>query len=271
MSYTGKLELVARKRGERTQVASCYYEGAFKLTRPVYLESTFPCVYFIHVGGGYVDGDTYLTNLLVEEGAELAVTTQSFTKVYKTPRHPVIQKTVIKLEKTSTLHYMPDPLIAYEGSKFSQETIVHLEENACLFYKDIITPGWAEDARLFRYDWIRSKLKVFKKDKLFLLDHLFLNPDEDLSGLMQMEGYTHVGTFMIFHDKVGKPFLDAFYEKMETFPADARWGVSLLPEGGMILRVLAFKTGIIEQIITQAYRFARKVLFDKADLAWRKY
>jgi hypothetical protein len=42
-------------------------------------------------------------------------------------------------------------------------------------------------------------------------------------------------------------------------------------EGGVILRILAFSTGSIEKLITQAYQYAREVLFTKTDLVWRKY
>lgn len=271
MSYTGVLELSAAKKQPKTIISSCYYEGALKITRPVYLEEDLPSIYLIHVGGGYVDGDTYLTDLAVEEGAELAVTTQSSTKVYKTPKKPVVQQTNLTLGKGSVLEYIPDPLIAYEGARFIQDTVVRMEEEACFFYSDIITPGWAEDGSLFRYDWIRSKLKVYNKEKLVLFDHLLLEPDADMDGIMQMEGYTHIGMFLIIHDEADKAFLDGLYEKMEAFQSDVRFGLSALPESGVILRVLAWNTGIIEKMIAHAHTFARQKLLKKNGVTWRKY
>jgi urease accessory protein len=271
MSYTGVLELSAAKREPKSIVSNIYYEGALKITRPVYLEENLPSIYLIHVGGGYVDGDTYLTNITVEEGAELAVTTQSSTKVYKTPKKPVVQKTNITLNKGSVLEYLPDPLIAYEGARFIQETVVHMEEGASLFYSDSITPGWAADGSYFRYEWIHSKLKVYKGEKLAVFDHLLLEPDDEMSGMMQMEGYTHVGMFLVLHDKADKAFLDHFYEEMESFSADVRFGVSTLPESGVILRVLARNTGSMEKMISRAHKFARHELLGKESVAWRKY
>lgn len=271
MSYTGVLELSAIRKPPKTIISSCYYEGALKITRPVYLEEDLPSIYLIHIGGGYVDGDTYLTDLSVEEGAELAVTTQSSTKVYKTPKTPVVQRTNLNLGKGSVLEYLPDPLIAYEEARFIQETNVQIEEGACFFYSDIITPGWAEDGSLFRYDWIRSKLKVYKREKLILLDHLLLEPDNNMDGIMQMEGYTHVGTFLILHDKADKQFLEGLYETMESFQSDVRFGLSALPENGVIMRTLAWNTGSIEKMITHAHAFARRELLKKDYVMWRKY
>ncbi|WP_409304161.1 urease accessory protein UreD [Peribacillus sp. SCS-155] len=271
MSYTGVLELSAAKKQPKTIISDCYYEGALKITRPVYLEQNLPSIYLIHVGGGYVDGDTYLTNFCVEEGAELAVTTQSSTKVYKTPKKPVVQHTNLKLGKASVLEFLPDPLIAYEGARFIQDTIVRMDEAACLFYSDMITPGWAEDGSLFRYDWIRSRFKVYRNETLVVFDHLLLEPDEDLSGIMQMEGYTHVGSFFIVHPKVDKKFLDCLYETLEESQAEVCFGISALPGGGAILRMLASTTRDMEKMIARAHAFARRELLEKDVVVWRKY
>jgi urease accessory protein len=173
--------------------------------------------------------------------------------------------------KGSVLEYLPDSLIAYEGARFIQETNVRMEEEACFFYSDMITPGWAEDGSLFRYDWISSKLKVYKNEKLVLFDHLLLEPDEHLNGIMQMEGYTHVGTFLILHEQADKGFLDRLYEVMEDIQEDVRFGLSSLPDGGVILRVLARNTGMIEKMITHAHAWARHQLLAKNVVRWRKY
>ncbi|MGM7723435.1 urease accessory protein UreD [Metabacillus sp. Hm71] len=271
MSHTGFLDITAKKKHRKTVISSCYYEGALKITRPVYLEDNNPSIFLIHVGGGYVDGDSYLTNLIIEKNAELSVTTQSSTKVYKTPKQPVLQRMNIKLAQGGILEYLPDPLIAYEGARFTQETIVQLENGACLFYSDIITPGWAKDGSFFRYKWIRSKLKVYKGKKLVLLDHTWLEPDGDMGGIMQMEKYTHIGTFLIIHDHVDKSFLNNLYEKLETLFPDVHFGLSALPESGVILRILAFNTGIIDKMIHYAHSIARGKLLGKENIVWRKY
>ncbi|MBE6184439.1 urease accessory protein UreD [Heyndrickxia ginsengihumi] len=271
MSCTGKLEICAATRENKTIISNCYYEGALKVSRPIYLEEQTPNLYLIHIGGGYVDGDMYVTTLRLEEGAELIVTTQSSTKVYKTPVHPVLQRTHIELKKGSVLEYLPDPLICFEGSRFSQETIVHLDEDACFMLSDIITPGWAEDGSLFYYDWIRSKLKIFKYNRLVVYDHLWLQPDGEMDGILQLDGYTHIGTFLVIHNSVDQRFLDQVYEEVEMFHEDVRFGVSLLPVNGFIFRVLANRTPIIEQVMTHIHLFARQSLLGKNGAILRKY
>ncbi|WEG14784.1 urease accessory protein UreD [Pullulanibacillus sp. KACC 23026] len=270
MTLAGHLQLSTIKKSERSIVSSCYYKGAFKVTRPVYLEDEQLTVYLMHVGGGYVDGDRYLTEIEVGEEAELTLTTQSYTKVYRTPNHPVHQQVIIHLKPNSTLEYLPDPLIAYEGAKFIQETNVSLREGTCLFYKDILTPGWAEDGRLFRYDWIRSRLRVYKNEKLVLFDHLFLEPNEAFTGILELEGYSHFGTFLIFHDWIDRKLkerLDVFVDELDS---NVRFGSSLLPEGGLVLRAFAFNTHSIDTFFSEVHVWMKERLLKKEPIFLRK-
>lgn len=270
MSPTGLLNLVARRKGNKTIISRCYYEGALKVTRPVYLEEESPTIYLIHVGGGYVDGDRYSTKLIVEEGAEISVTTQSYTKVYKTPNLPVVQETSVIIKAGGLLEFMPDPLIAYEGARYVQDTVVHMEEGSCLFYSDMVTPGWSEGGAPFQYDSIRSKLKVYKEERLILFDHLLLEPNAGISHLMQLEQYTHMGTFIIIHNQAEKTFGDGLYEHLQDHVNGGRMGISALPEKGVMVRVLANDTGTIERLITLAHHYARNHLLKKSDLVFRK-
>ncbi|KYC71843.1 urease accessory protein UreD [Bacillus coagulans] len=272
MNWTGMLEIEAVKKQKKTVLSSCYQEGAFKVSRPIYLDEDMPLIYFIHVGGGYVDGDNYYTALKLGEGARMTATTQASAKVYKTPVQPVAQKTVFHLKSGSVFEYLPDPLIAYEGARFVQETEVRMEPGASLFYRDMITPGWAQNGRFFTYDWIRSKLKVWMDGALILFDHLNLEPDRGIGDILQMDGFTHLGTFAVIHPLAGREFLEALYEKLEKSDAGLKFGLSCLPSGyGVMLRVMGYNTGLVEQFMKTAHSFARAELLHKDRLFLRKY
>ncbi|WP_400244395.1 urease accessory protein UreD [Niallia sp. JL1B1071] len=271
MTYTGVLQFSAKKRQHKTVLSDCYYEGAMKITRPVYLEESAPSIYCIHVGGGYVDGDRYKTSICVEENAAISVTTQSSTKIYRTPMDYVKQDTVITLERNSILEHFPDPIIAYEQAKYFQNTVVHMEEGSCYFASDIITPGWAADGSFFKYAWIRSKQKIYRNNKLIFFDHLYLKPEEDFTSIMQMEGFTHIGTLLLVHDQADRSFYQELNHLVEKEEEDIRLGISKLPENGVILRILACNTGIIERIFQSVHTYARKLLLGKEALKWRKY
>ncbi|TYR81723.1 urease accessory protein ureD [Priestia megaterium] len=270
MSYTGYLQLRSRKEGIKTIVYDTYHYGAFKVARPIYMEEHYPTIYLLHVGGGYVDGDQYESAITVEEGAHLCVTTQSATKVYKTPAEPVLQRTNFYLEHEAVLEYLPDPLIMYEGAQFIQETNVYMEESSTFFMCDVMTPGWSPKGELFKYESIRSKLKLYIDNQLAVFDHLLLQPDTNIETLMKMEGYTHFGSLLAVHKKITDGLVDELYNHLAHIHT-CHIGISKLSIHGCVLRVLSYNTQTVELIINEAYQFLRKKLLQKEGVELRKY
>ncbi|WP_031205818.1 urease accessory protein UreD [Geobacillus sp. A8] len=271
MSWTGRLQCTASFRNGRTVILDSYNEGALKLMRPVYLDPAHPTLYLVHVGGGYVDGDRYEINMKLEPHARLMMTTQAATKVYKTPHAPVWQYTQFSLGDESVLEYFPDPLIAYEQARFIQETVVYITNRSTFMYGEIITPGWAESGQLFRYDWIRSKLKVYQDEVLVLFDHLYLDSRQHLMSMLQLGGYTHVGSFVALSPFITKEVLEQFNQFMEEMPQEVRCGFSAAAVPGFSVRILAYETSVIEAIFQRVQQFIRQQCGEKAPVCWRKY
>jgi len=268
---TGYLRLSAARKKEKTIFTETYSEGAFKITRPVYLTSSGEAYgYVMNPGGGYIDGDFYKISIALEKDAEGLLTTQSSTKVYKTRTKPAIQEMDIHLKKGSLLEYLPDPVIAYQHACFKQNLIVHMEQGASLVCCDIFTPGWAPDGTLFRYDLIQTKMEVYLEQQLVLFDHIKLEPDEDMTGLGYMEGYTHFGTMIIIDEEVNKAFLEELYDLLEPLTG-IRIGFSMLVVPGFSLRILANSSQAIEHVQSVTHELIRKKILGKEPVFLRKY
>src|SRR5690606_27724241 len=108
-----------------------FFQGALKVMRPVYHDgSGQACYYILNPGGGYVNGDRYKLQFTVGKEASLTLTTQSATKVYKTPTEKVYQETEIILKEGSYLEYLTDPLIAYANASYKQRNIIRMDKTA---------------------------------------------------------------------------------------------------------------------------------------------
>lgn len=118
MSWSGLLQCTAMEKNGRTVISDSYYEGAMKMIRPIYLHPSQPTIYLIHVGGGYVDGDRYKTEIMLQEGAHLIATTQSATKIYKTIKEPVQQYTLFSLDDQSVLEFFLIQLLLMKRLNF---------------------------------------------------------------------------------------------------------------------------------------------------------
>ena len=271
MIWTGSIRLTAILKKERTILKDSYYDGAFKLSRPVFLDEFSPTYFLIHVGGGYVGGDRYHQHFCLEEGAKLTLTTQSATKVYKTTGEPATQETEMVLKKGSFLTYVQDPLIAYESAQYIQDTTIHMESGAGLLLTDIFTPGWSESKKEFTYDWIRSKMNVFYDGKRLVMDHLLLQPSDQMDSVLLLEGYSHFGSLLLIHEEVSEELIIELEETFSDFSNKVRIGFSRLPIHGLILRILANQTQQIEKVFSVCEDlFRRRVLREDA-IFYRKY
>lgn len=271
MTYTGFLQLEVGKKQDRSVICNSFFDGVFKITRPTYLPHGLPLLTLIHVGGGYVDGDTYKTEVVVNEGARLALTTQASTKVYKSPNIGVTQTMDYFLKSGSELYVKQDSLIPYKDANFTQHTTVYMSSSAVFYYTDIITPGWSEDGKLFQYKKVVSKMKIFVDGQLQVFDHQLLLPKNQLGNLMQLEDYTHLGTMFVIHSQINEGFIEDLRGMIDAKSQKVRFGVSLLSVRGLSIKVLATSTPAIERVFNVCEAFFRKRLYNEEKIEWRKW
>jgi len=271
LTQTGYLSLTASKKGDQTILKDSYSEGAFKITRPVYLTTSGEAYFYImNPGGGYVDGDTYKIDIGVEEAASAVVTTQSSTKIYKTRNRPAFQETNIYLKSGSVLEYLPDPIIAYQNARFKQTMVVKMEKDASFICSDIFTPGWAPDGTLFQYDFLQSKMEIYMGDRLVLFDHVKLQPDKDIDGIGMMEGYTHFGSLIVIDHRINSAVVEELQERFDEY-LDARIGISMLGVPSFVVRVLANSTQGIEKVQSICHKTIRQNILKTDPVFLRKY
>ncbi|PIC62657.1 urease accessory protein [Sporosarcina sp. P13] len=270
--WTGLLQLAVADRGGKTVPKSVYFQGAFKVMRPIYHSASGQaCYYLLNPGGGYVDGDRYRMDITAEKDSRLTLTTQSATKVYRTPRNHVYQEANFHLKGGSYLEYLPDALIAYQQARYTQKTIIRMDPTATLFYSDILTPGWSPENRHFSYEQLRLVTEIYMDDELVVFDHLKLQPAlHTMDALGVMEGYTHVGTILAVREDITQDVINRLHEELIT-SYDCRIGISRLSTAGFTVRILANQTQVVERVIGQCHRFVSEEWFQEKPSFLRKY
>lgn len=271
--WTGVLRLDLEERLGKTVAKNVYFQGALKVMRPVYHdESGHVCYYILNPGGGYLDGDRYQLQISLEKQARLTLTTQSATKVYKTPHSHAYQETEIYLKAGSYLEYIPDPLIAYQHARYKQKNVIRMEKGATFLYSDIITPGWSPNGERFSYDKIQLINEIYMDDELVSFDHIKLNPvTQNMKKLGFMEGFSHLGSMLVVGEQMSPDFLDRLYHALYSKTDAYDMGLSLLPVKGFTLRVFANSTQTIERIFTDCHHMISEEWFGTKPSFLRKY
>jgi len=255
MSNTGELQITVKNRKGKTVPDYTYFKGALKLMRPQYLDDSNTLSYMIlNPGGGYVDGDHYQMDIQLPKETKMVLTTQSATKIYRTPKTGVTQYAKMKVAADSCLVNVPDPIIPYANSIYEQKQDVFLEKNAKFFTSEIITTGWDPEGGDFAYQYVNLLNRVYLDNKLQVMDRLYLNPNEqEVLDLGMQEGRLKVGSLMVINPEVTEEsIVDLRSQLKETFP-DVHFGITELSISGYSIRMLNNDTQVLENLIRYCY------------------
>lgn len=273
-SKTGVFNLrIGRDRNGKSIARKIFHRGGIKVQRPIYLDGgNTPCFYLLNPHGAYLDSDVYAMHIELEEEARLTLTTQGATIIYKTPEKEAYQEAVIHLGKGSYFEYLPGAIIGYKNAMFYQNTEVHLEQGAAFVYLEVITSGWSPDGEEFSFTYLRLKTTVYLEGELVVHDHIKLDPKEQEFAVMgYLEGYSHLGTFMVIGDRVDDELIDRLYELLQAEEYDMKFGISRLPIGGFTVRILANMTQHIEWVAIKCRNFINKEWYGTSLGSLRKY
>ncbi|WP_457947709.1 urease accessory protein UreD [Pseudarthrobacter sp. alpha12b] len=276
----GELELVVAVRGQRSFAAHQYHRGALRVLRPHYLDDSGQvCYVVVNPGGAYLGADLFLVDVEVGDGADLLLTTQSATKVYRTPGSFAEQRMTVRLGEGARLELMPDQLIAYREASYRQRTSVTLRPSSSLVMAEVVTPGWSPDGAAFRYEEVRLRNDIRLDDgtgdlQLLALDNLLIRPPlHDVTGLGFMEGYSHVGSLLVVDARADQELADELHRLAAG--RDALTGISLTRTvsgtTGLVLRSLSNSTDELNRLLRSCTNFLRDRWYGQGPLDLRKH
>lgn len=283
---TGLLRLAIRERGGRSVAAAQFHEGALRVLRPHYLDASGQvCYTVVNPGGAYFGADRYVLDLDVGPSASLALTTQSATKVYRTPQGPAVQETTIRLGPGSVLEHVPDQLIVYREGSYRQSTRVVMDPTASLALSEIVTPGWSPEGREFAYEGLRLRTEVLVADpehdgarpRRLVVDQLRVVPEEHsgVTGVGFMEGHSHTGQLLLADARLDDALVErlaGIVEASGTRSGITRAGIDRMHGLRCVaVRSLAGSTGVIAALHREILDLLRAEWRGQGPLDLRKH
>lgn len=287
----GELRLRIGRRVGRSIATHQYHRGALRVLHPHYLdESEQVCYVIVNPGGAYLGGDLYVIDFEVDRDARLLLTTQSATKIYKTPGTFAEQRMRITLGPGACLEYAPDQLIAYRQANYRQNAVIEMDESASLILSEVITPGWSPDGEPFRYEQLRLRNEIRRGGRLLAIDNLLIRPPagtgdgapdnsaaagtaaaNTVAGPAFMEGYSHLGSLLVVDSRVGPALVDEMHALLQEFEQDTLTGISQLNGPGFVVRSLSHSTEKLNALIGSLTGLLRRRWFGQGPLDLRKY
>lgn len=278
-SPMGELELVVAVRGGRSVAAHQYHRGALRVLRPHYLDDSGQvCYVLVNPGGAYLGADLYVIDVEAGDGAKVLLTTQSATKIYRTPGSFAEQRMTLRLGEGAQLELAPDQLIAYREASYRQNTHITVRPSSSLVMAEVVTPGWSPDGASFRYEELRLRNEIHvatpEGTRMLALDNLLIRPPlNDVTGLGFMEGFSHLGSLVVVDARVDQALADEFHAL--TAGHDAHTGVSLTAcvggTAGLVLRSLSNSTEELNRLLGACTALLRERWYGQPPLNLRKY
>ena len=287
----GQLRMVIEERAGRAIARQQYFQGALRVLRPHYLDDSGQVSYtIVNPGGGYLGGDVYAIDIEVAGGSSATLTSQSATKVYKTPEEPAYQHSTFRLGPDAVLEYVPDPLIAYRDAHYIQDTVVEMDPSASFISTEIVTPGWAPDGTLFKYDRLQLRQEVRMHGRPVIVDNLIVRPDDEsapISSMLYMDGRTHLGSLLAVDARIDAELVAELREKItdalerigtltpankpESSKPEALFGITLVDGPGLAVRALGTSTEQVAAALYAVVNDLRARWRDQGPIHLRKY
>ena len=176
--------LTFTKSKDKTYLTDLYNVLPAKILRELYYDPYLPglpYILFMNPTGGIVQGDRYLYNIQLKEGAEAFITDTTATKIYKMDLNYASKQVDVYLGKNSRLEFLPRETMAFVDSRWHQRVTFHVSEGSKLLYCEIFCPGRVERGEFWEFEVYSSKV-IIEKDKKLLLNEstTFTRQDKDV-------------------------------------------------------------------------------------------
>ena len=278
---TGSLALRVAPRDGKSVVVGQRHSGALRLLRPLHLDDSGQvAVTVVNPGGGILGGDRYALEASVEAGADLLLTTQSATKVYRTPEDHADSVQRFTLGAEARLESVPDSVIPYAGARFRQFTEVHMDPSASLAIAEITTPGWSPDGSAYAFDELTLTTRVRFADgasdagRLVLHDRLRFLPATDApDARLLTQGFSHLATLVLIDPRCDAAAVAALRDAVGALAAPSSEilvGATALAVPGVVVRALTRSTPAAQRILLAALDWARQNWRGQGQLDLRK-
>lgn len=172
----GELRLRAEmdSRGH-TVLTERVHRGAFHLSKS-YWDGQALLVQWVNPTAGIFAGDVLKSDVQVDAGASLLVTTPSATRIHTRmdANHPPgEQQQHFSVASGGCLEVQPEWLIPQRGSAFVQRTSIEVEQGGTLFYAELLAPGRMAHGEALEFESLDLRTRLVVGGQLVSQERLF--------------------------------------------------------------------------------------------------
>lgn len=223
-----------------------------------------------NLSGGVFAGDELTLQIALDKDARAQITSIGAMRLYRARAGapPSVSRTQIKVATGALLEFIPDPLIPFAQSRSSLHNAVDLEEGAALFWWDLIWPGREAAGEVFQFHELSMATAIRCGGLPVALERINLRPlERPLDSPARMGHFRYLATFYVCRPGESRrrwqeweAQLMHLAEQINSRSDAVTWGVSRLPEHGLVVRGLGRTNASIGEGVAEFWRTSRLLL-----------
>ena len=220
-------------------------------------------IYTSSYGGGLVDGDDIAVEATVGSGAAAFLSTQSATKVYRSPRGTRVALDA-EVGEGGLLVVAPDAVICFAGSRYRQAQRAAVAAGGGLVLLDWVTSGRRESGERWVFEEYVSRTVVHVEGRLVVHDAVALRPSD--GPLAERFGRYDVLAVAVLAGRRLEGEIERLDARVRAVPverrADRLVAFSRLEPGGGVLRVVGRTVEDVDDVLRDLLDFVPRLLGD---------
>jgi urease accessory protein len=259
--FNGHLSLRAAVREHgRTVLASQSFRAPFHLSKPYWdPDAKVLLVQVVNPTAGILSGDRLESEITVDSGAALLVTTPSASRVFQMRGGRAESRQQFNVAAGAWLEVMPEPLVPHRGARFHQTTVVDLVTGGSLFLVEPLMPGRIGHGEAWEWDRLQLDFTL-RLDGELVMRERFDQSGDSLRALAELGGSGAAACFanaIFITPEAEKSAHPAWRAELAALHGEGLWlGISALRRGGWSLKWVA--AGPVR--LRQGLRDAREIL-----------
>ena len=254
-SWKAELHLGYQDRQGKTRLVERTQLGPLAVQRPLYPEGAVCHTYLLHPPGGVVGGDQLDIRVHTQENAHALITTPGATKFYRSDEKLAYQHQTLRVDKNSTLEWLPQENICFPSAHAQIKSDIYLEQGSRFIGWELLCLGRPANQEVFTTGFINTATRVYIDGQLVLVDQMKTQDDQLTSNAAGLRHYAMAATLIA--GVIEEHHLETVRSVLEQFDPALPVGVTWM-EGLLVVRMLGNNTEEMQNVLKPVWKALRE-------------
>ena len=239
MSLSGHLDITCAldDRG-LSHLSAQSFATPIHLSKP-HLDEGVLVVNVVNPTAGLLSGDRIACRVVVESGAALLLTTPSATRAHRMPDGAAEVTQTLRVAAGAWLECWPEPFIPQGGTRYRQQTQIHVEEGGGLLFCESLAPGRVASGEAFEFTELTWETDISVGENHAVHERYRLRPDDEaVRALRRSFDHAYYASCFLIAPTLSRD-QPCWQRIRELHSAEVWIGCGALAHGGWVVKIVA--------------------------------